>query len=101
MSRSRPIGHIAGNLTVTAINISYRVRIRPSVVHVCWLGDDGCIHLQHAGHTSARAVERCAPHQVINRFRQQPEFGWRDIEADLQQARIDFAAHAIREASAA
>lgn len=101
MSLVRPIGHIAGNLIFAAHAIAHRVRHNgANAVHVLWLADDGCLYLQHAAHPSARAIERTAPQQVVTRYRKQPDFGWRDIHADLQQARADFAHAALAEAAA-
>lgn len=101
MSLNRPIGHIAGNLAYAAHAIAHRVRYyAPVAVHVLWLADDGCLYLQHAAHPAARAIERTAPQQVVMRYRKQAEFGWRDIHADLQQARADFATAAMQEAAA-
>jgi len=102
MHRTRPIAHIAGDLTLAAINISMRVKGRHgNSVHVCWLADDGCVYLQLRNHTDARAIERHASQQIVNRYRDQPAFGWSDIETDLQQARVDFAQNALAEAIAA
>lgn len=99
MSVCRPIGHIAGNLTFAAIGISMRVKHgNHGMLHVCWIADDGCLYLVHAAHPMARAIERTAPQQIINRYRKQPAFGWRDIEVDLRQARADFAQSALTEA---
>jgi hypothetical protein len=101
MHPTRPITHVAGNLTLAAINISVRVKAgHGNSVHMCWVADDGCIYLQHRNHVDARAIERYSPQQIVNRYRDQPAFGWNDIEADLQQARVDFAQNALAEAIA-
>jgi hypothetical protein len=102
MLPSRPIGHIAGNIAITAVTIAHRVKSgMHDAIHVCWLTDDGCIYLQQRGHDVARAIERTAPETIIARFRKQPGMTWQDIHEDLQQARIDFAHRAIAEAMAA
>lgn len=101
MPTRRPIGHLAGNLTITAIGLAARVRHgHGNAVHLLWHTDDGCLWFLPAAHPLAIAVTRTASAQIINRYRNRDGFGWRLILEDLQQASADFAADAMREAVA-
>lgn len=99
MPISRPIGHIAGNLVFAALHVSRQIKQLPTnALLACWLADDGCIYAHRIDHPAARAIQRTAPQQIINRYRRQPGFGWRDVHDDLLDARADFATHAMAEA---
>ena len=102
MSAARPMGHIAGLLSFTALNIRFRMaQAACDVIHVCWINDDGCLYLEQATHPAARAIARHAPEQILMRYRNQLAMTWRDIESDLMDARTAFVSRAIAEAVSA
>lgn len=95
----RPIGHIACDLTMLAVSISYRMRqSRPATPYLCWTDDDGCVYLAQATCARAMAVLRNAPEQRINTYckpRGVPfPLTHNDILDDLHAARL---AHATRQ----
>ena len=99
MIAPRPIGHIAGALSFTALHICFRIaQATHDAIHVCWISDDGCIYLEPASTPTARAVVRHAPDQVQARYGKRPSLGWRDVEEDLQAARSAFVSRAMTEA---
>lgn len=56
MSAIRPIGHIAGNLRILAVTITYKLRRSPPArTYACWVDDDGCVYLAPADHPRAVA----------------------------------------------
>jgi|SRR6185312_4599460 len=101
MPTLRPIGHLAGNLTITAITLGARVRNgHGNAVYLLWHTDDSCLWFLPAAHPVAASVARSAADQVINRYRNRDGFGWRLILEDLQQASTAYATTAMREAVA-
>jgi len=101
MTTLRPIGHLAGNLPVTAVTLGARVRNgHGNAVYLLWHTDDGCLWFLPAAHPLATSVVRSSPAQIINRYRNREGFGWRLILEDLQQTSAAYASAAMREAVA-
>lgn len=96
----RPIGHIAGRLDMLAVIIAARMRrALDDRRYLLWVDDDGCVYLAPVDHQRANAVLRYAPEQRIATFRKPvgkpfPRTA-RDLHAEMDQARADFAARAL------
>lgn len=106
MSLLRPIGHIAGSLSILAVTVLYRVRLASDgQAYVCWIDDDGCVYLALTHHPRAAAMNRCAREQRVNTYRKPvgapfPLTG-ADIADDLRQARTEHATRNMHQAAEA
>jgi len=106
MSPLRPIGHIAGNLSILAVAIAYRVRLASNgLQYACWVDDDGCVYLALTRHPRANAMLRHAPEQRINTYRKPRKAAFpctaSDIADDLVAARAAMAMRHVQQATEA
>lgn len=106
MSILRPIGHIAGNLSILAVSIVYRLRLAPDgQTYAAWVDDDGCVYLALTHHPRATAMLRCAREQRVNTYRKPRGAAFpllaSDISDDLRDARAEWAQRAVDQAALA
>lgn len=104
MQPVRPIGHIAHDLHMLAINIGYRMRqSRTATPYLCWADDDGCVYLAQATCARALGVLRNAPEQRVNTYcKPRPgafPLSATDITADLLDARDGYVNRQLQQAT--